>query len=318
MVPAFLLAETERISEGGFSMKTNHLLALAATLSLAGFAADAGAHDKTWRDQLGSNSLSDTPRAENSPGVVTTPPNGGVTNGAMSTEDSGGNAMAKRDHFDTFSGESASGNMNDTNMRRSRHAEAQRDWSNRESNDEDRVVYHSASAPPSDEHFANYGEDLPALRGIQLEMALNRLHHINQKEIEMAKLAETKAKSANVLNLAHRIRADHEALEAKVKAIADKRNISLKSYQPATYEVALRDRLESLPEGREFETAFLRVNERGHDEAARDLRMVRNNLRDSEVRDLINQALPQMAAHTHLPNQSPKARASSEGGDLGE
>ncbi|MGZ3669808.1 MAG: DUF4142 domain-containing protein [Bdellovibrionota bacterium] len=272
------------------------LLTLTATLSVAFFAADASALNKL-KDRIGSNSFSDEPRGADSPGMIMVPPTGYPGN-AMSTSDSGGNGMAKLEHFDAYTPEYA---------HKMHHA---RNWEN-----EDRVVYHSAA--PSEHYFAVYGEDIPALRGLQLETALNRLHHINRSEIALAKMAETQGKSEDFLNLAHEIRADHELLERKVLAVAQRRNITLESFQLATYEKAVRDRLAKL-KGMEFETAFLRVNERGHEEAARSLRMVRNDLTDTEVRGLINESIPRMMAHMSLSNDVNRARARAEEGDLGE
>jgi hypothetical protein len=91
--------------------------------------------------------------------------------------------------------------------------------------------------------------------------------------------------------------------------------LRLESYQLATYEKAVRDRLNKL-KGTEFETSFLRVNEQNQVESSRSLRLVRNDLTDTEVRGLINETLPRMTAERILP--SDKARARAEEGDLGE
>ncbi len=285
-------------------MKTQTWIPLAAGLFL--MAASAGADTHKWKDRIGSNSLSDEPRAANAPGMVTVPP-AGVPADSYSVDDSSGNGMAKRDRFDVYS---------DDERPARRHARGDHMMKHGWATDEETVS--TRSAAPNDHYFAYYGEDIPALRGLQLETALNRLHHINMKEIDLAKMAESKAKSADVLNLAHRIRADHEALEVRVKALANRRNIGLEGFQLATFEKAVRDRLSKLNDGSDFEAAFLRVNERGHEEAARSLRMVRNGLSDSETRNLINEALPQMAAHMTMPSDQNKARARANEGDLGE
>jgi len=303
-------------------MKTSQLLALLSTLGLLIIAADAGANTK-WKDRMGSNSLSNEPRSDNAPSIVQVPPSGapGI---ATSTVDPSGNGMARRDHFDIYSDESAPSSRHHAANRHMRNDA----WTNDTTENFDEVSTNSAAPDESnmrarhefrhdDHYFAYYGEDIPSLRGLQLETALNRLHHINMKEIDMAKLAESHAKSADVLNLAHQIRADHEALENKVTALAKRRNISLNSFQLATFEKAVRDRLSKL-NGTEFEQAFLRVNERGHEEAARSLRMVRNDLSDTETRNLINEALPRMTAHMNIPSTENRAKARVEEGDIGE
>lgn len=268
-------------------MKRRNLLAL-VSLSAMLSGLSAGAADQQGSSGSRSNSLSDRPRSSQSPPVVESPPSG-APSGAMTTSDSSGNAMAQKDRFHA-AGKAGNG------MAR-----------------EDKTA--SRSSAPARGH-AGYGEDIPALRGLQASVALNRLHHINSLEIERAKMAESKAKSPEVLRLAHQIRADHEALEKKVEAVADERGIKLESFRAATYEKAVNDRLSDL-EGKGFETAFLRINQRGHEMAARDLRADRGNIQDEAVRSLIGEALPAIDAHRKAPTPM-KGRASTEEEEIGD
>jgi predicted outer membrane protein len=285
-------------------MNTKQILTVTTTLSLAFLSGYASAHDATWKDRVGSNSLSSAPRGADSPDMVKTPPTG-YPDTSMSTVDTGGNGMARRDRFDIY-GKGNGEEIEFKSMPRHTH-HAKRDWKG-----EDTTTF---AAPVTEHYYAVYGEDIPALRGLQLETAINRLHHINREEIELSKMAETRGKSPEFLNLAHQIRADHELLEKKVNALAKRRGLRLESYQLATYEKAVRDRLNKL-KGTEFETSFLRVNEQNQVESSRSLRLVRNDLTDTEVRGLINETLPRMTAERILP--SDKARARAEEGDLGE
>ena len=282
-------------------MNTKQLLTLSTTVSLALLANLASAHDATWKDRVGSNSLSSAPRGADSPDMVKIPPTG-YPDTSMSTVDTGGNGMARRDRFDIY----GNGDEREYRTTTRRHSQVKREWRGEDT---------AYVAPVNEHYYAVYGEDIPALRGLQLETALNRLHHINREDIELAKMAETRGKSPEFLNLAHEIRADHELMEKKVVALAKRRGITLKAYQLATYEKAVRDRLNKL-NGSEFETSFLRVNEQNSFEGARSLRLVRNDINDTEVRGLINESLPRMTAHRMLP--SDKARARAEEGDLGE
>jgi len=129
------------------------------------------------------------------------------------------------------------------------------------------------------------------------EMALNQLHHINQKEIAMAKLAKDKSQDQQVIAMADRILADHQQLETKVKSVADGEDVSLHSYQLATHEAAFLDRLEGM-EGSEFNRAFLAQSRDGHALALRDLRGIR--ARDPEVAALIRSAIPSIRAHERM------------------
>jgi predicted outer membrane protein len=281
-------------------MNTKQILTVTTALSLSLLAGYASAHDATWKDRVGSNSLSSAPRGADSPDMIKIPPTG-YPDSSMSTTDTGGNGMARRNRFDIYN------NSDEVEYRPTHLRHAKREWRG-----EDTTTY---AAPVTEHYYAIYGEDIPALRGLQLETAMNRLHHINREEIEMSKMAETRGKTPAFLNLAHQIRSDHELLEKKVTALAKRRGIRLESYQLATYEKAVRDRLNRL-KGTEFETAYLRVNEQNHEEASRSLRLVRNDLTDTELRGLINESLPRMSAERMLPSN--KARARAEEGDLGE
>ncbi len=225
-------------------------------------------------------------RSPGSPPVVVSPPNGYP--GSMSTMGGNGLTFSKQPkHMD--------------------HARA--------THLKDATVFRSAAPESESVDFVYYGED-PALRGLQLAVALNRLHHFNRMEIELAKQAESRAKSPKVLNLAHQMRADHELMEKKVLALAKRRDIHLDGFQLATYERTVKNRMGKL-NSPEFETAFLRVIERTHDETANELLLVRNGLNDTEVLALINEELPLMAAHMSLPEQVDKRRAGFEEENLG-
>ena len=153
------------------------------------------------------------------------------------------------------------------------------------------------------------------LKGLQLELALNQMHHMNQSEIGLAKMAESKAKTPSVLNFAHQLRAEHEAMEKKVEALAGARNVSLERFELNTYEKVVKNRLNRLT-APDFETAFLRVTDRNHDMAEADLRLIRDDVNDERVTALVDESLP--IIHAHKDMSVYKGRAGVEEGDLGE
>ncbi|RZA00196.1 MAG: DUF4142 domain-containing protein, partial [Proteobacteria bacterium] len=128
------------------------------------------------------------------------------------------------------------------------------------------------------------------------EVALNQLHHINQKEIAMANLAASRSSRSAVKNTATRIKADHQALETRVEEVARARSVTLAKYTPATYEEVTMDKLEAL-EGADFDTAFAQVMKDGHKLTSAQLRILRNRVSDREVLALIDQALPKVRMH---------------------
>lgn len=262
----------------------------------------------------GSNSFSDKPRHGSSPGGIVQPFSAHPSE-AMSTIDSrpGYLSRALHEKGPVFGQLSQGGDIDVDNEV----------WS------EDRTVYRSSAPERADEmegghatmaasrhsHFTAYGDDIAALKGLQLELALNHLHHLNQSQIGLAKMAESRATTPAVLNLAHQIRADHERMEMRVEELAERRDVRLEGFQLSTYEQVVKNRLESL-DGEEFETAFLRVIDRSHDMHAADLEMIRDDVADQELTAIVDEALPSM--HAHQTGTDIKARASTEEGDIGE
>lgn len=100
----------------------------------------------------------------------------------------------------------------------------------------------------------------------------NRLHHVNQTEIQLAQLAEQKATSNDVKEYAKTMIKDHQAADQKLTDWAKKKNLTLAEVQPANdvaqkkmaAEQANRDLLQSL-EGKPFDTMYLANQVAGHD-----------------------------------------------------
>lgn len=143
--------------------------------------------------------------------------------------------------------------------------------------------------------------------------ALNRLWHLNQSEIAMADLAESKAKSEALIANARQVKADQQKRADEIKALADKRKIKLESFQPATYEVAVKNQLDGL-DAADFDTGYHAALTRAHQEANHDLQVARKEVRDSEILGLIRKNMSSLTAKVALPvrNQEAKERASAE------
>jgi predicted outer membrane protein len=216
---------------------------------------------------------------------------------AGESTDTGGNGMAQRSRFDIYSREN-SASPNTTTTREYRRAETEEAYAKRE------------------QDYLDLGNDIRGLRGIQSATTLNELQHLNKKQIDLAKLAESTAKSEAVLNMAHRIRADHEMLQKKVEAVAKKLKITLEPYRLAEPEQVIMDRLKSL-QGRQFELAYMRVVDRGHRDVERTLSLVRADLVDPQVRGLMYETLPTLTAHTNMYHEN-RARARVEEEEIGE
>jgi len=135
-----------------------------------------------------------------------------------------------------------------------------------------------------------------AVKDMNREIALNELHHINQKEIAIAKLAAARARSEEIKTTASRIRRDHEAMENRVEAVARARSITLAKFTPATHEEVRMEGLKKLS-GANFDYAFAQGMKDGHQLTTAELRILRTRVSDPEVVALIDQALPKVRSH---------------------
>lgn len=135
------------------------------------------------------------------------------------------------------------------------------------------------------------------------ELALNELHHINQKEIMMSEMAERKAQSPQLKQQAGAIMADHKALESQVKAAAEAQKVELGTFTPSTFEKSTMDRLDKLSDA-QFDQAFMRQLTMSHQMAAKQLKLTRSQVTNPLVARLINQTMPKITQHSQMIKQS--------------
>lgn len=129
--------------------------------------------------------------------------------------------------------------------------------------------------------------------------ALNQLHHINQMEIQMAKMAQDSAQSSELKNFAKQMNTDHSNLENRVTSAAQASNIELQKFQPSTYEQATMDSLKSL-KGGQFDQMFTWTMVRGHEDAMADLKRTSASAQDPQVKTLIQEAMPRIRQHWEM------------------
>lgn len=130
-------------------------------------------------------------------------------------------------------------------------------------------------------------------------VALNHLHHINQKELAMARLAKSKSSSARVTAVANQMIMDHENLERRVAQAAERQGVLLEKFQPATHEHVAMEELER-KDGRAFDRAFLNSVQGGHKLTLSELRMIRSDTRDPAIRQMVNATIPDVREHVQL------------------
>jgi putative membrane protein len=148
------------------------------------------------------------------------------------------------------------------------------------------------------------------------EMSFNRLHHLHQSELEMSKMAMDRAESQEVKNYAMQIQRDHEAADKKLQQIAKTQNIELKSFQPATNEVATMDRLRAL-EGAQFDRAFMDVAQMSHEWDHEALTRLGKEVTDPALKAQINELKPKFNQHLKVARSIKLPRTSTDTSQAG-
>ncbi|MBV8774403.1 MAG: DUF4142 domain-containing protein [Deltaproteobacteria bacterium] len=126
---------------------------------------------------------------------------------------------------------------------------------------------------------------------------LNKASQINQSEEDMANMLSNKAGDNVALStLATTLKDDHEANQSAVKSLADKQNITLKSYQP---DDALKKKMDNL-NGAAFYSAFLSHEAMDHREALRTFQSARDLTSNRDMKLYVDETIPVLKAHLEM------------------
>lgn len=123
---------------------------------------------------------------------------------------------------------------------------------------------------------------------------------INGAEIQAAEMATRRARSADVKRFAREMIQDHRAMQKMVDSIATAKNLTPEpmanadSLQSATK--AEQDRLSQLT-GAAFDSAYANSQVMAHQQALDFLNRASNATQDSDLRTVIQQAIPKVQAH---------------------
>lgn len=120
---------------------------------------------------------------------------------------------------------------------------------------------------------------------------LNELHHANQKEIAMGKLAEKEGQSKDVKSFGKMLVTDHTAADKKVAAMAKQEKVTL---EPAP---SMKDEMASLPKGAEFDMKFAQLMVDDHKKAIADVTAARDETGDPKLKKLLDEILPILQKH---------------------
>lgn len=130
-------------------------------------------------------------------------------------------------------------------------------------------------------------------------------------EIELGKLAQSKASSSEVKNFAARMVADHEKALDDLKAIASKQNITL----PTTLDPkaqALKDRLDKLS-GSELNRAYMDAMLKDHRADVAEFHTESQRAHNPDVKQYAANTLPTLREHLRLAQSTRSAVVGTSG-----
>jgi putative membrane protein len=124
---------------------------------------------------------------------------------------------------------------------------------------------------------------------------LGKLHHANQMEIEMGKLAQEKGQSKDVKNYGKTLVTDHTASDKKVMALAKQEKIDLTAAMPPMKD----DNMAMLKTavGADFDKAFARAMLDDHTKDVNEAKAARDATTDPKLKSLLTSTIPVLEKH---------------------
>ena len=114
-------------------------------------------------------------------------------------------------------------------------------------------------------------------------------------EVELAKLAQQKAESAEVKSYAERLEKDHTQANTELKALASQKNVTLPA-EPSKPHMAMHDKLSKLS-GAAFDKAYVAAMLDDHQKDVRAFQTVANGSGDADVKAFAAKTLPTLKDH---------------------
>jgi putative membrane protein len=124
---------------------------------------------------------------------------------------------------------------------------------------------------------------------------LGKLHHSNQMEVEMGKLAQEKGQSKDVKSFGKTLVTDHSAADKKVAALAKQQKIDLATAMPPMKD----DKMAPLKAavGAEFDKAFARAMVEDHNKDVDEAKAARDATTDAKLKSLLTATIPVLEKH---------------------
>lgn len=140
------------------------------------------------------------------------------------------------------------------------------------------------------------------MSGSEMQMdgtVLSNMHHMNQMEISMGKMAVKRGQSQEVKNFGRQLKSDHQFNDKQVTDLAKRDGIHLASVKTTPKEDSMNRELKQA-RGADFDRLFMRDMARGHSDAVSMLTHARGRIHDPAVRQLVSHTIPAVQHHRHM------------------
>jgi putative membrane protein len=114
-------------------------------------------------------------------------------------------------------------------------------------------------------------------------------------EVAMGSLAQQKAQSPSVKDFGAQMVKDHSAVNEKLQALAQSKNITLPA-NPSVTEMAMKDKLQVLS-GQSFDKSYIKGMIKDHEQDVAEFKKEATSGKDPDARAFASAALPTLEAH---------------------
>ena len=142
------------------------------------------------------------------------------------------------------------------------------------------------------------GAAMAAAETSETAAVLGKLHHANQMEIEMGRLAMQRGEMIGVTSFGQTLIVDHTAVDERVVALAKRERIDVTAAMPAMTGDSMA-KLRTL-KGMQFDKAFARAMLEDHTQDVDEAKAVRDKTSDGQLKALLVTTIPVLEKHRDM------------------
>jgi putative membrane protein len=137
---------------------------------------------------------------------------------------------------------------------------------------------------------------------------LQKLHHINQEEIEVGGIAKEKGSTPDLKDYGATLVRDHTKADQDVKTLASKMSVDLEAKKADAKHLekqqVMKNKVDQLRQmtGKEFDRAFAQMMVNGHREALEMVKDARSSVQNAELKSLLDRLPPTLQKHEDMAN----------------